>query len=113
MIFRRGNIFFVEYADGTVGSEQKAGRPAIIVSNNRINRRSDVLEVVFLTTRKKCTAATHVTIKSTGVSSTALCEQVHSVSRQRFGSYFGKCTPGELKRIDEALLISLGITRKN
>ncbi len=101
MIFRRGNIFFVEYADGTIGSEQKAGRPAIIVSNNRINRRSDVLEVVY------------VTIKSTGVSSTALCEQVHSVSRQRFGSYFEKCTPGELKRIDEALLISLGITRKN
>lgn len=101
MIFRRGNIFFVEYADGTIGSEQKADRPAIIVSNNRINRRGDVLEVVY------------VTIKSTGVSSTALCEQVHSVSRQRFGSYFGKCTPGELKKIDEALLISLGITRKN
>ena len=27
MIFRRGNIFFVEYADGTIGSEEKDGTP--------------------------------------------------------------------------------------
>ena len=101
----------MEYQDSVVGSEQKAGRPAIIVSNNKINKHSDVVEVVYLTTRKKCFAATHVPIQSTGVLSTALCEQIHSVARQRLGSYFGKCTQGELQKIDDALLISLGMNK--
>ena len=71
---RRGDIFYVEKSYAT-GSEQYAGRPAIIVSNDKCNETSDVIEVVYLTTQPKNDLPTHVTVHSTGKASTAICQQ--------------------------------------
>ena len=50
----KGQIYYVNNVGGSfVGSEQVAGRPAIIVSNNIGNRYSNVVEVVYPTTRSK------------------------------------------------------------
>lgn len=106
---KRGDVYFIE-RDGTeVGSEQKAGRPAIVVSNNSQNESSNVIQVVFLTTRPKTELPTHVTIRSTGVLSTALCEQVTPVDVSRLGDWRCTCTDAEMKAVDRALIISLGI----
>ena len=104
----RGEIYYVSIAPQT-GCEIQAGRPAIIVSNHRSNATSDVLEVVYLTTRPKKDLPTHVRITSTGRDSTALCEQISSVSRSRFGNYVGYCSDEEMQLLERALMISLGI----
>lgn len=106
---KRGDIYYIQHRN-TTGAEIQSGRPAIIVSNEALNATSTVLEVVFLTTQPKKELPTHVTIRSTGVESTALCEQVNSVSLSLVGKYCGTCTIGEMKAIDAALLVSLGIT---
>lgn len=51
---RRGDIFYIE-ATGyqTTGSEQRPGRPGIIVSNEKCNENSEVVEVVYTTTQPK------------------------------------------------------------
>lgn len=108
MSLTRGDIYYVD-AIGSVGSEQRGGRPAIIVSNDKCNPHSPVVEVVYLTTAPKNTLPTHVTVRSAPRVSTALCEQVHSVDTQRLGDYCGSCTPQELSAVDMALLISLGL----
>lgn len=46
----RGDIFYIA-TGGYVGSEQKAGRPGIIVSNDTANKHSPNVEVVFLENR--------------------------------------------------------------
>ena len=69
------------------GSEQHADRPAVVVSNNKNNENSNVVEVVYMTTQPKTDLPTHVTIRSTGRISTVLCEQVYSVSTERVGTY--------------------------
>lgn len=105
---RRGDIYYVH--KGTVtGSEQEGGRPAVIVSNDSNNRHSDVVEVVFLTTRPKTALPTHVSVKTSKYPSTALCEQINSISKERMGDYIGRLTTEELDEINEALLSSLGI----
>lgn len=104
----RGEIYYIDESTAT-GSEQRGGRPAVIVSNNLNNRHSKVVEVVYLTTSKKTELPTHVTIRSTPRLSTALCEQVHSVDVRRIGNYCTTCTPQELDTINTALLISLGL----
>ena len=104
----RGDIHYIVEGNHT-GSEQAAGRPAIIVSNDKCNVHSAVVEVVFLTTRPKTDLPTHVTIRSAVRSSIALCEQVSSVSIERLGDYVGTCTESEMKAIDNALLISLAL----
>lgn len=108
MSFTRGDIHYVD-ASTTVGHEQQAGRPAVIVSNNKCNEHSPVLEVVYLTTATKTSLPTHVTIRSAPRVSTVLCEQVHSVDTSRVGDFCGRCTEQELRAIDTALLISLGL----
>lgn len=105
---KRGEIYYI-YNRTTVGAEIAKTRPAVIVSNNALNDTSGVVEVVFLTTHPKKDMPTHVTIRSTGVVSTALCEQVNTVALQRVGDYLAECTKDEMARIDTALLVSLGL----
>lgn len=105
---RRGDIFYI--TDGySVGSEQWSGRPAIIVSNDLNNRHSDTVEVVYLTTSRKKNLPTHVTVKGTGRRSTALCEQITTVSVSRLGGYMGAASSKELADLEKAILISLDL----
>lgn len=107
---KRGDIFYIEAASyQTTGSEQRPGRPGIIVSNEKCNESSEVVEVVYTTTQPKSHLPTHVCIKTTPRPSTALCEQVNSVSKQRIGNYVGHVSRQEQESIDIALLISLDL----
>lgn len=109
----RGDIFYVDKFGDTVGSEQKSGRPAIIVSNDTNNDNSEVVEIVYMTTKPKRDLPTHVTIRSAPQISTALCEQITSVSVQKLQNYVGSCTKAEMAAIDNALAISLDIDGTN
>lgn len=109
MSYKRGEIFYIERAGDSYGSEQQAGRPAIVVSNDKNNEYSSTLEVVYLTTQPKTELPTHIDIRSTKKNSIALCEQIHTVSVQRVGDFVGNCSEYEMQMIDAALLISLGI----
>lgn len=93
------------------GSEQGGDRPAIIVSNNVGNKYSPVVEVVFLTARKKASLPTHVYIKSSKRPSTALCEQVTTVSKSRLERRLGRVTAKEMQAIEKAIVRSLGLKK--
>lgn len=108
MSVKRGEIYYVSKTS-VIGSEQEAGRPAIIVSNNSQNESSTVVEVVYLTTEPKKGLPTHVTIRSAPRQSIALCEQISSVSTLRIGNYIGEVTDREMTQIESALLISLDL----
>lgn len=111
---RRGDIFYIDNnGHQTVGSEQGAGRPAIIVSNDKANRYSPVVLVVYLTTQPKEDLPTHVAITSTKRKSTALCEQVTPVSVSRIGDYSGTASSKEMKMIDVALMVALAVEATN
>ncbi len=112
MDIKRGDIWYIESGYATVGSEQRPGRPAVVVSNDKNNEYSSTLEVIYLTTQPKHDLPTHVTIRSTNRESTALCEQITSVAVERFGDYCGHVTEHEMNRIETALLISLGLIVK-
>lgn len=105
---KRGEMFYINRGGASYnGSEQHADRPAVVVSNNKNNENSNVVEVVYMTTQPKTDLPTHVTIRSTGRISTVLCEQVYSVSTERIGTYIGEATDKEMENIDIALMISL------
>lgn len=65
--------------------------------------------MVFLTTAPKHDLPTHVTVRSSGRVSTALCEQISTVSVERLGNYCGHVSDSEMAAIESAMLISLGI----
>ena len=104
----RGEIYFVSRG-ATTGSEQQAGRPAIVVSNEMCNIHSPTVEMVYLTSQPKTDLPTHVTIRSAQRQSTALCEQIMTIDASRLQDYIATCTAQEMTLIDAALMISLGI----
>lgn len=108
MDIKRGDIFYIApyYA---VGSEQHSGRPAIIVSNDMNNRFSDTFEVVYLTTREKNVMPTHVKILSAARESTALCEQIDTVAKERLGDFYGSISDDEMAEINAALAESISL----
>lgn len=107
---RRGEIYYI-YKGVNTGCEIVAGRPALVVSNDKFNETSNVIEVVFLTTKEKRDYDTHVISTATGIESTILCEQISTVAVERFGGYRATLTPEEMKAVDSALLYSLGISQ--
>jgi mRNA interferase MazF len=104
----RGDIFYIRKGGQITGSEQDAGRPVVIVSNNTGNYHSDIVEVVPLTTQEKKPLPTHVEVLC-HVPSTALCECIQNVSQERLGEYIRSCTDAEMDAIDKALMVSLGL----
>lgn len=105
MDVRRGDIWFVDYEKSN-GSEQHGIRPAIIVSNDVGNLYSPIVEVVWLTTADKKLLPTHVRIDGWG---TALCEQIHTVDKNRLLDFKRMITEKEMLHVNRAMMISLGI----
>lgn len=111
---KRGDIYYVRSLNtGATGSEQKSDRPAVIISNDVGNKHSPVLEIVYLTGMRKNSLPTHVAINSAKIRSTALCEQVFTISKSRIDKYVGHVSEEEQKEIDEALMISIGIKEED
>ena len=104
----RGDIWYIKQGGNTCGCEQFAGRPAIIVSNDTGNHYGNQVEVVYLTSKPKKPMPTHVDIMLYTMS-TALCEQITTVDKQRLDKFVRQCTQDEMKDIDKALMVSLGI----
>lgn len=110
--YKRGEIYYVALSYAETGCEIWSGRPAVIVSNDELNRTRNVVEVVYLTTRPKQDSPCHVILHATGKQSTALCEQISTVDKVRLtysGSAPCACTKKELGEIDAALLYSLSL----
>ena len=108
MDIKRGDIWYIE-GGFTTGSEQRPGRPAVVVSNNRNNEHSSTIEVVYLTTQPKRDLPTHAVIRSMSRESIAICEQVTTVAIERLGNYRGQVTADEMADIEAAMRISLGL----
>lgn len=110
MEIRRGDIYWIEMGEcEPVGCIQYGDRPAIIVSNDKNNEYSNVVEIVYLTKSPKKPYPTHCAIISSKSPSTALCEQIHSVPKENLGNYVGTCTKEEMDNVDRCIMVSLGI----
>lgn len=111
MRIKRGQIYWINHSayKPSFGDVQWTGRPGIVVSNDANNHYANTVEIVFLTGRPKKRLPTHCTIRSAQYPSTALCEQVTTVSIDQIGEYVGTCTRNEMDKVDHCIRISLGL----
>lgn len=104
---RRGDIYYIKNDDPAV---MRAGRPAIIVSNNKGNMFSSCVEVVYLTRQEKKPMPTHVEVWATGTApSVALCERIETVHKDRLEKFVLSCTDAEMAAVNKALAVSIGL----
>lgn len=107
----KGDIWNVSQGNGLpTGTEIWSNRPAVIVSNEAINKKAGFVNIVYLTTAEKKPFPNHIPVISGGKQATALCEQIVTVDKSRLTGYISSITEEELTDIERAILFTLGIS---
>ena len=96
------------------GSEQFGYRPVLALSNNTGNKHSQTVIVANITSRmsSKTRLPTHCPVKAQqglGRNSLILLEQLRTIDKARLKEYIGTLGGGDMRRVDDALAISLGL----
>lgn len=113
MIIERGMIFLVDFGESK-GSCQSGLRPAIVISNRMANKYSPVVMVCPITTKfSKKELPTHVklNIETCGMKyqSQVLTEQIYPINKTELMQYIGMADSIDIKKINEALEISVEV----
>lgn len=112
-IVKRGDIFYADLSP-VVGSEQGGVRPVIIIQNDIGNKYSPTIIIAAITSQiNKAKLPTHVEISSEeyglNKDSVVLLEQIRTLDKKRLKEKIGHMTDGDMKKVDTALLISVGL----
>lgn len=111
--YKRGDIWLANL-DPVIGSEQGKTRPVLIIQNDIANEYSPVVIVAALTTAvgpKEYPTEVRVRAPEGGLKqdSVVLLNQIRTIDKQRLITYWGRLSPETMRKVDEALKISLGL----
>ena len=103
MDFKRGQVYRVNL-EPTQGSEQQGtARPCVILSITPLNNKLRQVGVVPLSTSAKALPPVVVAVPSAGDSSVALCHQVRTIDKTRWGKQMGELSANDMTAIEHAV----------
>ncbi|MEL7624307.1 MAG: type II toxin-antitoxin system PemK/MazF family toxin [Clostridiales bacterium] len=111
-IIRHGDIFYADLSP-VVGCEQGGIRPVLVIQNDIGNRYSPTVIVVAITSKSKKELPTHVELgcmEALQKNSVVLLEQIRTIDRTRLLEYIGSVSRLRMLLIDQALLLSIGLS---
>ncbi len=115
MEIRRGELYYADLSP-VVGSEQGGVRPVLVVQNDIGNKYSPTIIAAAVTSKlTKAKLPTHIEISghSFGLQkdSVILLEQIRTLDKRRLKERIGTLPETTMRRVDGALLISLGCAK--
>jgi mRNA interferase MazF len=111
---RRGEIYLVSF-DPTVGHEIQKTRPAVIIQNDVSNEHSPITIVAAISSKfREPPHPREVPLKSGGrtglaIPSAVILNQIRTVDTQRLVKRLGIVDAATMRKVDDALKISLGL----
>ena len=114
---RRGDIYYADL-NPVIGSEQGGTRPVLIISNDIGNKHSPTVIIAAITSRvhTKRKLPTHLylgQIEGLPANSIVLFEQLRTIDKKRLREHIGMLDSQQILTADNALLISLGLDKKD
>lgn len=106
---KRGEVWWVNF-DPSVGGEIRKQRPAIIVSNDAANTHLNRVQVVPLTSRLGRIYPSEAVVEVAGKKGKALADQLTTVSKQRLMNRAGRASGAEMRQVERAIQIQLGLS---
>ena len=103
----RGEIFRLRSRRSARGSEQRGARYAVVIQADELLALSTVL--VCPTSRSAPPRSFRPAIEVGGEETRVLVEQLTAVAANRLGTSAGRLSGAELRNIDEALALVLGL----
>ena len=112
MDIKRGEIYYADLSP-VVGSEQGGVRPVLIIQNNTGNLFSPTVIASAITSQlTKARLPTHIEIREGQYGlpkdSVILLEQIRTLDKRRLKEKLGVLNPPDMRKVDKAILISLG-----
>ena len=112
--FHRGEVYYADL-DPVTGHEQGGIRPVLVIQNDTGNYHSPTIIVIAVTRRtfKKPKQPTHVVLDDAqGLApSLFMSEVVRTIDKRRVQSYVGRLTKEQMRRVNAALLVSVGLDK--
>lgn len=110
---KRGEVYLVSF-DPTVGAEITKTRPALVIQNDVGNRHSPITIVAAITSKfdeRLYPTEVALTPPEGGLRepSVVLLNQIRSVDKRRLTAKLGHLSKQSMERVDQALLVSLGL----
>ena len=103
----RGEIFRLASRRGTRGREQKGPRYCVVVQADELLPFNTVVVAPTSTRAPEATFRPAITIS--GVKARVMIDQVSAIDLTRLGSSAGRLEAAELRAVDEALALVLGL----
>jgi len=107
---KRGDVWWVSF-DPSLGGEIRKKRPAIVISNNASNAVLNRVVVIPLTTKTGKVYPSEALVKLESTEAKAMADQIMTASKERLGSRIGALVPEDVKAVESAILLHLGIRR--
>ena len=107
---KRGEVWWVSF-DPAVGGEIRKTRPALIISNNAANAVLNRVVVVPLSSQTNKLYPGEAKVQVDGRESKAMADQITTASIERIRNRVGVISPHDLKAVEDAILVQLGIRR--
>ncbi len=104
----RGEVWWVRFGSAQGGEIQKE-RPAIIISADASNQALNRLQVIPITTNTGRLFPSEAYITVNGQRQKAMTDQLTTVSKERLSNQGGRISTSELKQLEQALKVQLGM----
>ena len=113
MVVARGELYYADLSP-VIGSEQGGLRPVLIIQNNVGNKYSPTVIIAAITSQiSKAKLPTHIELDKSKYpltkDSVVLLEQLRTLDKLRLKEKIGCLDESAMRKIDVALMISLGI----
>ena len=105
---KRGEVYWVQF-DPSTGTEVQKTRPGVIISNDVFNSFGLRFQIIPLTTNVDRLYPSEAYIFLNGEKRKAMADQIITADRSRLGRKLGELSNEDLRLVDKALKLQLGL----